>query len=72
MIIHKMHCDPFDFYNYATVLDTAGRLVANGDQNHIWVTRYCQKTSSNWPKFKYLGEYKYYSIYILFSGYSIK
>jgi hypothetical protein len=24
------------------------------------------------PKFKYLGEYKYYSIYILFSGYSIK
>jgi hypothetical protein len=46
--------------------------VANVDQNHLWATRYCQKTGSNWPKFKYLGEYKYYSIYILFSGYSIK
>jgi hypothetical protein len=47
--------------NQSTVLDTAGCLVANGDQNHIWATRYCQKTGSNWLKFKYLGEYKYYS-----------
>jgi len=34
-----------------------------GDQNHIWATRYCQKTGSNWPKFKYLGEYKYNTSY---------
>jgi hypothetical protein len=65
----KQVLDAFEEHCNPKKLDTAGRLVANSDQNHIWATRYCQ---NSWHKFKYLGEYKYYSIYILLSGYSIK
>ena len=65
----KQVLDAFEEHCNPKKLDTAGRLVDNSDQNHIWATRYCQ---NSWHKFKYLGEYKYYSIYILLSGYSIK
>ena len=40
---------------WTTIVTSQNLVLYNKDQNHIWATRYCQKTGSNWPKFKYLG-----------------